>query len=67
MVKNLGTLDRLVRALMAVAVAVLYATGQITGTAAAVLGTLAVVFLATSSVGICPLYTLFGLTTRKST
>ena len=38
MTKNMGTIDRAVRVLIAVAVAVLYFTGQIGGTLAAVLG-----------------------------
>jgi len=41
MKRNMGTIDRIVRILLAAAVAVLYFTGQLTGTAAIVLGILA--------------------------
>ncbi len=64
MKKNMGLIDRAVRALLAALVLVLYLTGQISGTAAIVLGLLAVVFLLTSLVGTCPLYLPFGLSTR---
>ncbi|MEM1094082.1 MAG: DUF2892 domain-containing protein [Bacteroidota bacterium] len=67
MKKNLGTVDRAVRVLLAVIVAVLYVTGTISGTVAIVLGVAALVFLATSFVGTCPAYLPFGLSTRRST
>ena len=38
MKKNLGMIDRLLRAAIAIAVVILYFAGQITGTAAAILG-----------------------------
>ncbi len=66
MTKNMGTLDRLLRTLIALAVGVLYATGQITGLAALILGAFALVFLATSAVGTCPLYVPIGLSTRSA-
>ena len=65
MLKNMGTADRLLRTVIAVAVGTLYFTGQITGTAAIILGALAVIFLMTSLVGFCPLYSPFKLNTRK--
>ena len=64
--KNMGGIDRIVRFVLAAAVAALYLTDQITGTAAVVLGVLAVVFIVTSFVGMCPLYSLVGLSTNKS-
>ena len=64
---NMGSIDRILRALFAVVVGVLYLTGAISGTAALILGVLAVVFLLTSAVGTCPLYLPFGLSTRKRT
>jgi hypothetical protein len=54
--KNMGTLDRIVRLVLAVAVAVLYFTGNLSGLAAIILGILAVIFFITSLVGFCPLY-----------
>jgi Na+(H+)/acetate symporter ActP len=38
MKKNMGMIDRLLRATIAVAVVVLYLAGQLTGTAAVILG-----------------------------
>ncbi len=65
MKKNMGTIDRVVRVVLALVVGVLYLTGQITGVLAIVLGVLAVVFLVTSAIGFCPLYLPFRLSTRK--
>jgi len=62
---NMGLLDRLVRLGLVALVAVLFFTGQLSTVAAVILGVLAVVFLATSVVGVCPLYLPFGLSTRK--
>lgn len=65
MTKNMGTVDRIIRFIFAAAVALLYFTGVISGTLAIILGILAVVFLLTSIVGFCPLYTPFKLSTIK--
>jgi K+-transporting ATPase A subunit len=64
MKKNMGTVDRVVRILAAIVVAALYLTGQLSGTAAVVLGIFAVVFIATSVVGTCPLYLPLKIDTR---
>jgi hypothetical protein len=65
MIKNMGTADRTIRILVALAVAVLYFTGTISGTLAIVLGIVAVVFVVTSFIGWCPGYLPFGLSTRR--
>ncbi|MBI4503045.1 MAG: DUF2892 domain-containing protein [Gemmatimonadetes bacterium] len=65
MTKNMGSADRMIRLLIALAIAVLYFTGRIGGTLAIVLGIVAVAFLVTSLVGWCPSYLPFGLSTRK--
>jgi hypothetical protein len=62
---NMGTLDRIIRAALAVAVLVLYLTGLISGTLAIVLGALAVILLVTSVVAVCPLYLPFKISTRR--
>ncbi len=67
MKKNMGPADRIIRAIIAVAIIGFYFAGQITGTAAIVLGILAVILLATSITGICPLYGPFGISTLKKT
>ena len=65
MSKNMGTIDRIIRFVFALAVAVLYFTGVISGTLAIILGILAGVFLLTSILGFCPLYVPFKLSTTK--
>lgn len=64
---NMGTIDRVVRVVIALVIAVLYFTEQITGTAAIILGALAAIFVLTSLVSFCPLYLPFGLSTRGKT
>lgn len=59
----MGRTDSIIRIIVALAIAVLYFTGQISGTTAIVLGILAAVFLITSLVGFCPLYVPFGIST----
>jgi uncharacterized membrane protein len=62
---NMGGLDRILRLVLAIVVAVLFFTKQITGTAAIVLGVIAVIFVLTSLVGFCPLYVPLGISTKK--
>ncbi len=63
MKKNMGNADRIIRILLAVVFAVLYFTNTVTGTFGIVLLVLGAVFLLTSLVSFCPLYTLIGLNT----
>jgi Na+(H+)/acetate symporter ActP len=65
MKQNMGSIDKLVRVFVALVIAVLYFTDQITGTAAIILGLFAVVFLLTSAIGFCPLYLPLKLSTIK--
>ena len=65
MKKNMGTVDRSIRVLLALIVAVLYFTNQISGTAAIILGLFAVIFLITSFMAFCPLYVPFKFSTKK--
>jgi hypothetical protein len=65
MKKNMGLIDRVLRTILAVVVAVLYFGGQLTGTAALILGIFAAIFLVTSSIGFCPVYKLLGISTLK--
>ena len=59
----MGSADKIIRILIAVVVAILYFTNTITGTFGIILLVLAGVFVLTSVVSFCPLYTLFGLNT----
>jgi len=62
---NMGSVDRIIRIILAVVIAVLYFTKQITGTVAIILGILAIIFVLTSLVGVCPLYLPFKISTKK--
>ncbi len=68
MKKNMGTIDKVVRILIAAVVVLLYFTNVISGTLAIVLLALSAVFVITSLVGICPLYMPVKISTiKKST
>ena len=58
-------LDEATIAAVVAIIAGLYFAGQITGTAAIVLGIVAVAFLVTSLIGWCPTYVPFGISTKK--
>jgi len=60
MKKNMGTVDKVIRILIAVLIAVLFFTDVITGTLGIILLILAGIFLITSFISFCPLYTIFG-------
>jgi hypothetical protein len=60
---NMGGVDRTIRIVVAVLIAILYFTGTITGTLGLVALVLAGVFLATSLISFCPLYSIFGINT----
>jgi len=65
MKKNMGTVDKAIRIIVASIIGILFFTKVITGTLGIVLLVLAVVFLITSLVSFCPLYTLVGCNTCK--
>ena len=60
---NMGTADRAVRALVALALVGLWFNGTITGLLGTILVVLAAVFLGTSAMGFCPLYLPLGIST----
>ena len=63
--KNVGTIDKVIRVLVAVVVLIHFFTHIISGTLAVILLILAGVLVVTSLWGLCPLYLLFGLSTTK--
>ncbi|MFA7327484.1 MAG: DUF2892 domain-containing protein [Candidatus Kapaibacterium sp.] len=65
MKKNMGSADKILRIIIAVVIAVLYFTDVIPGLLGTILLVLAVVFVLTSLVSFCPLYTIFGIKTCK--
>jgi hypothetical protein len=62
---NMGTADRVIRIIVAIIIAILYFTNQITGVAAIVLGIFAIVLLITSMTSNCLLYKPFKISTKK--
>ncbi len=65
MKKNMGTVDRAVRVVVALVLGALILTDVVSGTLAVILGIVAVIFLLTSMVSFCPLYAPFHISTRK--
>jgi hypothetical protein len=65
MKKNMGSIDRIVRVIVALTGGVLFLLGEISGLAAIILGIFAAVFLLTSAMGSCPLYIPLKLNTMS--
>jgi hypothetical protein len=63
MKKNMGSVDRIVRVLLAIIVSVLYFSGVISGVLGIALLVVAGVLVLTSLVNFCPLYRVFGIKT----
>jgi len=62
---NMGPQDKTIRIIIAVIIAVLFFTKVITGTLAIVLLVVAGIFILTSLIGYCPVYSIFGISTCK--
>ncbi len=65
MKKNMGSVDKIIRIIIAAIVGILYFTGTISGTLGIILLVLAIVFVSTSMISFCPLYEFFGIKTCK--
>lgn len=65
MEKNMGMIDRSIRAVIALTIGILYYTEVISGTLGLILGGIAVIFLLTSVISFCPLYFPFKIKTNK--
>lgn len=65
MTKNMSTVDRSIRVVLAVVFTYLYFSGAVAGTIGLILFILAIVFLLTSLLTFCPIYTMFGFSTNK--
>ena len=65
MKKNMGTLDKSIRAIAAIAIALLYYLNIISGTLAYILMAVAIILLITSFINFCPLYTILGINSCK--
>ncbi len=65
MKKNMGGTDRMIRRVIAIIAAILYFTGTVPGTLGIILLVVAGVFLLTSFLNFCPLYTVLGINTKN--
>jgi hypothetical protein len=65
MKKNMGFVDKFVRVLAAVIIAVLYLTHVISGLLALILLIIGIIFIVTSLLGFCPMYLPFHINTGK--
>jgi len=63
MKKNMGALDRTIRTILAVIMAVLVFTKAVHGTLAYILAILTIIFIVTSLIGFCPLYVPLRIST----
>ncbi len=66
MKKNMGITDRTIRILVAVAIVILWLAGIIAGTLAVILLIVAVIFVLTSSLSFCPIYRVFGISSKTT-
>lgn len=65
MKKNMGTIDRVVRIALAIAIIGLYIADILPTTWAIILLIVSGIFIATSFMSFCPLYLPFGLSTLR--
>ena len=65
MKKNMGSIDKVVRIVLAIVAVILFFTNVVTGTWGIVLLVVAAVFVLTSLFSFCPLYLPFGISTCK--
>jgi hypothetical protein len=65
MKNNMGTIDKAIRIAIAVIIAILYFTNILSGTIAIILLVVSGIFILTSLISFCPLYTLLGIKTNK--
>ena len=65
MKKNMGITDRVIRVVIAATISALFFSNLITGTLAIILLTFAGVFLLTSLISFCPLYSLLSISSRN--
>jgi hypothetical protein len=61
--RNMGTVDRLVRAVLGVVLIAALLSGVLSGTPGVLAGIVGAVFIVTAGVRFCPLYRLVGVST----
>jgi hypothetical protein len=60
---NMGTIDKVIRVIIALVFSGLYFTGTVTGVLGYILLALGAIFILTSIMSFCPLYLPFGIST----
>jgi len=65
MKKNVGTIDKVIRILVAVVVVILYFTHLISGVLAIILLALSAILVVTSLLSFCPIWLALGLSTKE--
>jgi len=65
MIKNMSTLDRSIRIIVAVVLIWLNIAGTISGIWGMIAWLIAIIFVVTSAIGYCPLYQLLKISTKK--
>jgi hypothetical protein len=65
MKKNVGTIDKVIRILIALVIIVLFFSHIISGTLAIILLILSGILIVTSFISLCPIYLMLGLSTEK--
>ena len=63
---NVGTTDRILRALPFAVFVYIWTTGALTGAPLIVLGIVSAMLLLTAITGLCSIYAMLGISTRKS-
>jgi len=65
MAKNVGQIDRFIRFIIGVVLAVLFFTDRVNGALGVILLIVAAIMVVTSLAGSCPAYSIFGISTCK--
>jgi uncharacterized membrane protein len=65
MKKNMGTIDKVIRILVALVVVILYFTNVISGVLAIILIAVSAILVVTSLLSFCPIWLALGLSTRE--
>ena len=63
MKKNVGSIDKVVRLLLAAILIVLFITNVVSGIVGYILLALAAIFVLTSLINFCPIWAIFGINT----
>jgi len=65
MTKNMGSTDKTLRIIAAIILGILYFTDTVTGVFGTIILIFGIIFLLTSFIGYCPLYSPFKISTIK--